>query len=825
MTDVIYIYLKLALRLLIRNPFFAALNVIGLSAGFASFFILWQYSQDELASDRYHQDADRIFRVGIDWKWTDNGSSSNGQMLMAGNSAGKIYRISKEYPEIRSILRINHQRSFIKEIIGHGPLVTLSREIGDGSTKRFKESEALYADPNLFEFFSIPLVHGEPSLVLRERNSIVLSEKTAQKYFGEKNPVGELLVLNGTETLKVTGVFKNLPKNTHLVFDFVISNRAREEVLNNAFWSWSYCYFKLAEGNVEDLEDKINSRMPIYWADVFKTLPHVKATMILQPLTDVPFSEDYVGNNFQAKSKTILIVFRGIAIAILVMAWANYVNLSVSRTSKRVKEIATRKITGAGARDFLMQFVMESCVLNILALLLSMTIIQAIRRPAELFLDIYVPGISALPLLSLLFFLSVILLGAIITGLYPAFLCFSFSANSLFLMSSKRSEKRMLPSLLTTAQYAASIVLIFCGLTIHQQLKFILSRDLGFDQENIVLIEAPVLKGPNYLLDLSWYRNEVLGQSGFQAVTFRSSFINLSMRTPGKTYINTDGYGVDENYIPLHNIKIIAGRNFRPGDRKDVIVITSFAAERLNFRNPQDAIGRKITAGPQDADWTEMEVVGVTENIKTTTFYSSANSEAETGRGVTFLYGNKAFNEFVPEIIVVKLVPGNISPALEMLEKKFSEIFPGNVFSVSFLDSTIQQSYFSEKRISNQLNVFTILAIGIACLGLLGIISNKAVEKTKEIGIRKALGAGIGNIGHVLLRDTFFHVLISVMIALPVAWYFSHQYLQRFTDQITIKWWYFVLPVAAVIAVLMSCISSVLWKAARTNPVEALKYE
>ena len=819
-------YLKLAIRLLIRNPFFTFINILGLSVGFAVFFMLWQYSQTELSSDHYQKDSDRIARIGIDWKWTDDGKNA-GHMLIGMNSSRMIRQIDQDFAEVESSLTILHQPLFRKDLTGHGSQIILSYESSNGTSIRFKENRGVYADPNLFEFFSIPLLYGEKGKVLQEKNSIVLSDKTARKFFGDKSPVGELLVLNGEESLKVTGVFQNLPRHTHLVFDFVISNRSKENEWNTTLWSFTNCYFKLTNSDFKTLENKINEKIAIYGAEVVRTLPHVKIQMILQPLREVAFNGEFVGNNFRAKSKTMLIVLGCVSVAILLMAWANYVNLTVSRTSKRMKEVATRKISGAITGDLVRQFVIEAFSINLLAVVLAATLIQFMRQPAAVFLEIHVPEIISVSKGTLIFFISVITFGILITGLYPAMLSVAYSPRSLFLMNSKPPGKRMLPSVLTTTQYASAIVLIFCGLIIHQQLNYVLSRDLGYDKEHVLIIEAPAIRGENYLKDLAFFRNEITAQPYARNVTFSSRFINLSIKAHGEAiYINTDAYGVNENYLPLYDIPLLAGRNFQSDDREDVVILTRFAAERLNFKNPHDAIGSKIIAGPQDTDWREMEIIGVTENIKTTPYYSSPNnSEAETGRGVSFVYGNKAFNEFVPETIAVKLTRENLTSSVADLEKRFMQIFAGNVFSSSFLDSQINNAYSSEKLTRNQLTFFTCLAIGIACLGLLGIITNKVVEKQREIGIRKAMGAGITSIGNVLLLTTLRQILVAIITGIPVAFYLSHQYLQRFTHQISISWWHFVAPIALLMFIMLATISYVLARAIRTNPVDSLRYE
>lgn len=818
-------YFKLAIRLLIRNPFFTIINVVGLAVGFTVFFILWQHAQSELSADRHYRDGDRIARVSIDWKWTDDGESW-GHLLIAPNSSGTIHKVTQDFATIESSLRILHQEQFSEALTGHGPKVMLSYEKKDGTSIRFKETRGLYADPNLFEFFSIPLLIGDRSKILKENNSIVLSQSTALRYFGGRSPLDEILVLNGTESLKVTGVFEDLQANTHLLFDFVISNRSRENEWNKALWSGTHCYVKLTNNQFKDVENNINAMLPVYWEEVFKTLPHVKARLILQPLHEVAFSEEFLRNNFQPKSRIILIAFSGVAIAILLMAWVNYINLTVYRINKRLKEVATRKMTGAKTSDFIKQFLIESTMVNLLAVALAITLVQFIRQPAYVLFQIAIPKATSLTLLALSFFAAVFATGILLTGLYPAIMSASFSPRSLFSSGARASANKMFASVLTTAQYAVAIILIFSGLVIHQQLNHIVTRDIGFEKDHVLIIDAPVIRQPNYLNDLKVFNDKLATGSDIVNSSSSTAWINLSVKSKGRgMYINIDGYGVDENYIPLYRMRFLAGRNFRRDEKANSIIVTRFAAERMKFKNPEDAIGRTVVAGPVDTQWTEMEIIGVIENIKTTPFYRSPNnSEAETGRGVAFIYGNKAFEAFLPETLSVKLHGSDLQSSLKKIEQTFTEVFEGNIFSASFLDSQINNIYHTEKLTRNQISFFTCLAVGIACLGLLGMITNKAVEKKKEIGIRKTLGAGVKSLASVLLNVTMRQIVTAIAVGLPIAYYVSQQYLERFTDRITIHWWYFVLPATLLLLIMSITIFHVLAQAVNSNPVDSIRH-
>jgi putative ABC transport system permease protein len=815
-------YFKLAFRLLLRSPFVSALNILGLAVGFACFFILWNYTQSLLASDQYHLDADRIVRLGTEWKWTDDGKNW-GQQLWGASSPAATRRIIEDFPEVEDIVRIQHQVHFGKETVGYGSQIILSRAKQDGTIYRFREKKGAFADANVFAFFTIPLALGDPRYVLEKANSIVLSQSTSKRFFGESNPIGHFLILNSSQTLTVTGVFHDLPHSSHLEFDFVISNRSYSNTWDRVV-NLTNCYLKVAQGtDIKELERKINKKVPQYFAETLQALPHVRIASFLQPLNEVLFSDELSHNNFQAKSKTMLVVFSYVAIAILLMAWANYINLTLARISGRIKEVSIRKISGAKGKDFAIQFVVEAIVVNGIGILLALTMIQLLRRPAEIVLNIRLVDLSSLSILSFSLLNAILLLGVLVTAVYPALVSSSYNPISLFTKSTGVS-KRWIPSLLTTCQYVSAVVLIFFGIIVQQQLQFVLNKDVGFNSENVLTVEAPVLKSKQSEADFLSYLKEVENEKQVLRSSHSSGFMNLSMQVPLGTYINIDGYGVNENYLTLFEIALIAGRNFVPDDRSDVIILSRYAAQRLNFTDANTAIGHHLRVGVNDTDWKDFEIIGVTENFRFNPFYRSANTEDETGRGVGFIYGSKAFG-FPPETVIIKLGSADDQQTISNLEKKFTKIFEGNVFTAGFVQGYISNSYIKESVLRNQLYFFTALAVMIACMGVIGMMSHRVVQKTKEIGIRKVLGAGYIDIILVLLKNTLVQIFFAVLIGFPLALHLSMQYLAHFTDRIQMQWWYFAFPVTVLSMAMIGAILWVLLKAVCSNPVKALKYE
>ena len=830
-------YLKLSLRLLARNPFFTGINVIGLAIGFASFYALWEYSTTELKADQYHKDADRMARIGINWNWSDDGEKTWGHLTL-GYAKSTIYpKVSDDFPEVESTLRILTQPEFATELVNHEDQIVISLEDKNGAQQIFKEEKVIYADSNLFTFFSIPLVHGQPQHVLDGANYVVLSQTTAIKYFGEGDPTGELLKLNDTTTLKVSGVYEDLPHYTHLNFELVISNAALLNKWNNAYWNATICYIKLNTSSFTDFETKLNQRTNQYFANNLRDYPQAKMDLFVQPLEEIPFSENFNGDYFYPKSKPFLLTLAFIALSVLVMAWVNYINLSVTRTTRRFKEIATRKVSGAGSSDMIAQFVTEALVTNALALALSFTLIQIIRSPVSVLFNIQIADFSSLSLSSVAIFVFIIIAGILLSGFYPAFISMAYQPRALFNMGASSSGKRFIPSLLTISQLAVAIVFILLGFTVSLQLNHVLNMDMGIKKDQAIIIDAPVVKQKNYISTLASLKKEISVNSNVSSVTVSKFLVNhqdggnfSARRTGADLFFGMDGNSVDEDFAPFYGINLLAGRNFIKDDRPEAILISRFASIRLGFASPEEAVGSKINVQVRFADWKDAEVIGVFEDFRNSSFLNMGQSSTESndqGRGIVFVNKNQLFDEafFIPEKISVRASPQNFEETISSLQKLFKREFPNSLFTWYFLDDKMNEVYAHENVARNQIVLFTILALLIACLGLLGMISNKAVEKTKEIGIRKVLGAKLHQIARILLNTTVRQMIIATLIGIPVAYYLTELYLEKFSERITLQWWHFTLPVLILVVIMFSTIASVLWKAAKSNPVEALKYE
>ena len=831
-------YIKLSFRLLVRNPFFTAINVVGLAIGFASFYALWEYSTTELKADQYHKDADRIARICINWRWTDDGGQTWGHLVLGTISPNIINRVREDFPDVESSLRILNQAGFTSELVNHGPKILITIESKQGQPRIFKEENVVYADPNLFTFFTIPLIYGQPDQVLKEANHVVLSRSIAEKYFGKIDPTGELLKMNDSTTLMVSGVYEDLPHYSHLNFQLVISNVEFQTKWNVPIFSRILSYVKLNNNDFNDFENKLNGKANEYGAEALRAFPNAKLDMFVQKLEQIPFSQNFIGDDFYPKSKAFLLTLAFIALSVLAMAWVNYINLSVTRTTRRFKEIATRKVSGAGAIDMVLQFVTESLMTNALAITLAFTLIQIIRKPFSMLFNIQIDEFSSLSPESIIIFLAIIVSGILLSGLYPAIISMAHQPRALFNLKSSASGRRFIPSLLTVSQLAVAIIFILLGFTVSDQLNHVLNMNTGINKSEVVVIDAPVIKPANYNQILNSLKKQISNNSNVSAITSSRSDVTdrkdlegpVTRRIGADLSFGMDGNTVDEGYIAFYGLKLLAGRNFIQDDQPDAVMISRFAAVRLGFKSPEDAVGSKINLALNVGNWKDAEVIGVFENFRIESFFNMSQSSSEAtdeGRGFIFMYKSQYFADAFSnaEKISVRVSSQNFDEAMASMKTLFEQQFPGNAFTWYFLDEHASQIYFHEKAARNQIVLFTGLAIIIACLGLLGMISNKVVEKTKEIGIRKVLGAEMSQVAQILLNTTAKQIVIATVIGIPVAYYLTQQYLQKYSERIALQWWHFTLPVLILIVIMFFTVASVLWKAARSNPVEALKYE
>lgn len=831
----IFIYIKLALRLLIRNSFFSVVNVLGLSIGFAAFFSLWQYSTAELKTDQHHKDYDRIVRIGMHQRWDEAGNS--GILTFGASRASLPPRFKDDFPEVESYVRVCEQGGFFQEdlIDTHGTRMVISHVKKDGDRQMFRETSAVYADRNFFEFFTIPMVYGDAKTVLAGANFVALSETLSEKYFGKEDPTGEILTINDSIPLKVSGVFKDFPHNSKLSYDMVMSNEHLLTKWANVYWGGTQNFIKLKRGtSPTEFASKLNSQKSRYWGNELRDC-NCDRELFAQPMAEIMFGNRFIGDEGQYKSKVTLITLKIVSVIVLLMAWINYINLSIATLSNRMKEFSARRVNGATALDLVRQVVTESLVINMIAVGVALTVVQLVRQPLQNLFEIYIVELWSTTPEVWLALVVTMLCGILATGVYPAYVCIMRQPR-LLLTSRHLINKSFVKSLLTTVQFTAALALISWVFVVYLQLNHILKKDIGLDREGVLIVEGPVVKPLHFANSFEAFMKQLNHLQGVVQATSSRNMVGDASDKPGNVKIvgsdidtGADGNGVRENFIPFFGLKMLAGRNFVESDRRDAVILSRLTTQRLGFKSPADAIGIAVQVNTGKWQFKQMgEVIGVVEDYHTVPYFNYAGSNtvvSEGGFGLFLTYNDTMFPELTPENIAIRVSLTDVDVTVADLTKLYQQFFPGNTFEWRFLDDQIASIYGSEKVARNQILMFTLLAIGIACLGLVAMMTQRIFEMTKEIGIRKVLGASIFQLVRVLVRSTGTQFLAAAMLAVPLSYYLGSQYIQRYSERIVLTWWHYAFPIGILFVIMCCAVAHQLLSALRSSPVDALKQD
>lgn len=809
-------YIKIAWRNLTRNKVSSIINISGLSIGLACLLLIGMYIRDELSYDRCFKDADRIYRVNIDVK---RGSAR----FVVGHTPPPVGNaLVKSFPEVESYTRIFMPGNEIIHYEIHGQKNSLT------------EKKVLVVDANFVKFFNYPLVAGDASTCLNGVHSLVITQQAAKKYFGDISPIGKTLVFNGDGTpYTVTAVLKDIPKQSSLQFD-VLRPSASARVIKYFDWSWIWLqmgtYVKLKPqiaGNPANVA-RLEAKFPKTIAQLTNNLKFGQPYGIfkLQPLVDVHLYSANIGSRyFQQSDIKYVYIFLVIALFIMLLACVNFMNLSTAQSGKRSKEIGIRKVLGSLRKQLIRQFLVEALLYSVCAgigaLVITILVLPAFNQLAD-------KSISADVFLNYkvwIGFLSLVLVTGLLAGSYPAFFLTSFKpvsvlkGNSLFKASGNAFFTR---NALVVFQFTVSTILLICTIVVYKQLIFNQTKDLGFDKENVVIISNPANLGAG----AEAFRQELLKQPGV---------INASLSTGlpagdsfGDNYvpeanpaniteatgIDLSSFMVDEAFVPTLKLKVVNGRAFSKNfaDSSSVI-LNELAAKQIGWENP---IGKTITyPGNNNQKFT---VIGVVKDFNTDSFRSSIAPYA------LFYTTSKTYN-IRSSYLTVRIKPGNYAATLNAIQNKWKQFAPNLPFDYSFMDAAFNSLYRSDQTISKVLTTFTVLSIIVACLGLLGLAIFTAERRTKEIGIRKVLGASVQNVVVMLSKDFLLLLLIASVIAFPIAWYAMNKWLQDYAYRTNISWWIFALASGLTVIITLVTISFQSVKAAIANPVKSLRSE
>ncbi|UPK71974.1 ABC transporter permease [Chitinophaga filiformis] len=803
-------YLKIAFRNLKRQKVSTSINIIGLAIGLATCILIMLYVQDELSYDRYNEKADRIFRVGLNMRL--NGEDVSGPIL--GPNAARD--LQQEIPEILKATRLLRGGEFVSN-----------------GTSSFKEDNLLYTDSNFCEVFTIPFLKGDPKQALTEPNTVVLTEETARKYFGNQNPVGKVLLFSREKTPhRITGVVKNIPANSHFRFDMLVSSPGYDE--QHIGWIYSinyYTYVVLAEKyNYKQLAAKISRLAEKQIGGELEGFLHLTPKqfrekgddfgVFLQPLTSIHLYSPFGGNELTPGGNILYVyVLIGIAAFMLLIACVNFMNLSTATAVRRSREIGVRKVLGSAKGQLQQQFLIESVLLAIAALMVGLVIV-GLSLP---FFNQLTGKMLTLSLLTNEFAAAGLIAGTVLVGLlagsYPAFYLSSF--KPVVVLKGKMTAGRTnfnLRSGLVAFQFFITISMIIATITADRQLRYMQRQKIGFNREQVLIIHNTQMLSNKETL----FRDKIIqsplvvtGSISGQVPIGNSAHDNspiMSRENPDKLVMSRF-YKVDNDYIPTLGMHLVQGRNFSKNLSTDssAVILNETAVRALGWQ--QNPIGRELIGHIDDNGVkTYYRVIGVVSD------FHFESLRQKIGPLAMFLGGNSGN-------ILVKTRPGNLPQFLASLKQQWESFSPAAPFSYSFLDDRFKQVYVGEQKIEQVLTLFSGLTIFIACLGLFGLATFTAEQRTKEIGVRKVLGASGGSVVALLSLDFLKPIVIALMLASPAAWWGMNQWLKEFAYKVTIDWWFFALAGLLAIGIALLTVSFQSIKAALTNPIKSLRSE
>lgn len=789
--------IKIAFRSLLRHKAFAFINILGLAVGISACFLIYLFVTFETSYDNFHSKADRIYRVITDVKTpTETIESSYITSPVAPN-------LKRDFPEIEDAVRIAPDEFLVKK--------------GD---VKFQEKKSVLADSTLFNIFDFALIAGNKKTALIEPMSVVISETAAKKYFGNSNPLGQEIQLTGNAiNAKITGVMKDIPKNSQIEADVIVSVSSWKAIygqpISDSEWTnhTNYTYILVKPNtNVKALAAKFPAFQEFHHGEDAKKL-QMQDYLGLEPLRDVYLKSKRGG--FITGNINNIYIFSAIGIFILLIACVNFINLTTARSSERAKEVGIRKVVGALRFQLARQFISESIIICLIAFLLSL-VLSAITLP--LFNQLAGKEISdsifnnPLQIAGLLI-ISIII--GLVAGIYPSLVLSSFKPVSVLKgRFSTGTRGLILRRSLVVFQFTISIVLIAGTIIVYRQLSYMRSQSLGFDKEQTVVINT------NYDKNKDIFKQSLSSIAGVLSSTFsshvpgggsNSAYSEVENKRGEMQKSNIDLYFVDFDYVKQYDLKLAAGRTFSkdfPTDSTQAMVINEAASKMLGYSTPQEAVGRKF-----DQWGRKGQIIGVLKDFH----YKSLQSN------IPPLV--MRFEPWGLGMISVKVAGANLPATLKAIGDKWTQVIPNRPFEYNFLDEFYDRQYRAEDHFGNLFFNFAILAIFISCLGLLGLSSYSTMQRTKEIGIRKVLGANVAGIVNLLSVEFIKLVFIALVIAIPIAWFSMHKWLADFAYQTNISWWIFGLAGGLAVLIAFSTISYQAIKAAMANPVKSLRTE
>ncbi|MEO6720378.1 MAG: ABC transporter permease [Ferruginibacter sp.] len=811
-------HLRIAVRNIFKRKGYSLLNIVGLTIGMSCCLLIFHYVSYEKSYDDFVPAANQIVRVRLD---------SYQKGVLAYKSATSYPAIAptmkKDFAEVDTFCRLIDDNLLLAN---------------DAQDKKFSENKGYYADPASVDMFALQFIKGNPHTALDAPDKIILSESTAKKYFSNENALGKRLVNRNSsqpQSFEVTGVYKDHPANSHLIMNYLVSysTLGKEMLLSGdssnsseTAWGWYdfYVYVKLKSGvDYKKFETKLATFTDKYInSKDWNKNNNNRTELHLIPLTDIHLFSNYnqeaeVNGNGQAVAFLFLI-----AIFIICIAWINYINLATARSVERAREVGVRKVLGALRGNLIRQFLTESLLLNFISLLLSLIVFFILLHPFDSFTGRENYTGVALTTNYWMVFACLFAVGTFLSGLYPAFVLSGFMPVTVLKGAFKNTTSGlMLRKSLIVVQFVTSVVLIAGTIIVYQQVNYMRNQSIGANIDQTLVVSGPqTIVDSVYQNTFQPFKSKVLQLPSVKSMTASTSVFGDEIYwTNGSKRLGADqatsvtlyNIGIDKDYIPSYGIKLLAGRSFSDqfGTDKKAILLNESAVKLLGFKDAASAVNQRILRGGRDT----LSIMGVTANFHQLGLQKTINPIIMLNRpNATGFYS-------------VKIEAGKSQQIIASLKEVWSSYFPKDPFDYYFLDESFSQQYKADLLFGKVFGVFAFLAILIACFGLLGLSAYNVLQRTKEIGIRKVLGASAQSILVLLSRDFMRLIVISLLLAIPIGWWLMHQWLQDYAYRISIGWWVFAFAGAAALLIAIIAIGIQALKAVSINPVKSLRTE
>jgi putative ABC transport system permease protein len=823
-------YFKIALRSLKSNKGYTSLNLLGLAIGIACCLVLFQYVSYQKSFDTFNDNADQIARLRMEFR-------TQGKLTMQSATvfAGIAPRMKQDYPEIKNYCRLVDARVAWANI---EPAQLNLVFANDELNVKAMENKGFYVDPSFLQMFTVPFVQGNAKTALDGPGKMVISETMSKKYFGDTNPVGKgMTVREGGEVYHymITGIFKDYPANAHISFDYLISyktfislvhtlGKGKEDDPDLALtWYDFYEYLQLKPGtDLKSLEAKLPDFCLRHKMNSTEGLARNNRTdLFLIPLKNIHlYSHDNEEASLNGDGKSVSFLFL-VAFIIIAIAWVNYTNLATARSLERAREVGVRKLLGAVRRDLITQFLIESLLLNLAALLIAVAVTFVLGPFYRELLDIKINAGLHLPLSYVIGFTVLFVTGAFLSGIYPAFILSGYQPISVLKGAFKNSNKgQFLRKALITGQFATSMILIVGTIVVFQQVNFMRSQRLGANINQTFVLNGPVsVPDSAYSNYYQSFKNDLLQIPGVKNMTASSSvmgkeiyYTNVAglVNDPNRESYTFYFHYMDYDFIPAYDIKMLAGRNFsmKYGTDKNAVILNEAAVKLFGITSPSGALNKSI--------WYDREpfkIVGVVADFHQMGLNTHINP-------TIFVLKPEAHNFYS-----IKFNTANVQQTVASIGKVWNDHFPADPFNSFFLNESFNQQYKADLQFGKIFGIFSFLAIAIACFGLVSLSAYNIIQRTKEIGIRKVLGASVSSIFILLSREIITLILIGILIATPISWYVMNLWLQDFAYRVSIYWWVFILAGLSALLIALLTVSYQAIKAATANPSKSLRTE